>query len=68
MPLADAPCRCRWHLAALRDGIAVPRAEEHMPAAVHYAARLLWALGVAAVIPDERGQQDVAGVAQPGGG
>ena len=51
-----------------RGGIAVPRAEEHMPAAVHHAARLLWALGVAAVVPDEPGPQDVAGVAQPGGG
>jgi hypothetical protein len=51
-----------------RDGIAVPLADERMPAAAHHAARLRRALGVAAVIPDEPDPLDVPGVAQPGGG
>ena len=50
-----------------RDGIRVHFADERMPAAAYYAARLLAALGVTATVPDEPGHNPL-GTAQPGGG
>ena len=51
-----------------RDGIHADAPDYRMPTAVRYAALLLEVLGVAAVVPDEPGQRDQPGVAQPGGG